>query len=81
MRCSNKPGLYHLQVEKTPDNLHDMPEYCINSGYCYIQILQNLKHIEKGSIKTVLKSMGCGEGLTPERGCYSQGIQLKKPGF
>lgn len=37
MRCSNKAGLYHLQVEETFGNLHDMPKYCISSGYSHIQ--------------------------------------------
>lgn len=37
MRCSNKAGLYHLQVEETFGNLHDMLKYFINSGYCHIQ--------------------------------------------
>lgn len=40
--------------------------------------LQNLKDIEKGSIKTGLQSMGAEEGLAPGKGGSSQEIQLKK---
>lgn len=47
-------------------------------GTDVLRQLENLKKIEKGSIKAGLQSMGAEEGLTSGRGYSSQGTQLKK---